>query len=1781
MKNILVFFCALCPSLLISQCEIFPTALGNYICDDNGTPGDPTDDTFTFELTMGGEEIGSSYTVSWLGNNQSGTYGVPVVVGPINLSDAPLSVGISDGANPNCTYILNLDPGPNCDNIICAVVASFDNYICDDGGTPTDPTDDTFTVDLTVTGINTSSGWIATGFFDASGPYGTQTFGPFSVYTAVTGIQVTDQLNSNCFDFATLFSPGACSNGCIFDNVLVTDVVCDDNGTPNDPSDDVIVITIFPLGDNLAAGYTITTDVGTISGTSGLNNEFTDFEISDFLPAEVITVTVIDDDDPTCTFDFDVAVPDGCGEAVCSLDDAGLISFECNPAAPGLPSDDFIDFIINPTGTNLGSGFTVTSPSGVISPGFGTYGVDNSQSISAISVNPGDPIFITITDNDDPNCSITFEIENITPCEEECNITGVNLSGLECFTNGTSTPDDDVYLFFVNVEGTGLGSGWTADDPFNNFGSYNQLDQFGPFQISDGTLTITITDNDNPNCTFTFDVTPPPPCSSECIIEAEVTDIICDDNGTPNDPTDDIYFFDVLVTGDGNSWIATDPLTTVGNYNEVTTFGPYLINGDATFFIVDASDPTCTVEVTVVPPPTCSTAECDIDAFTFNIICDNNGTPNDPTDDTFSFEGLIQGVNTGDSWTANDPLNTTGLYDQNWFFGPYPISAGNISFTITDIDNPNCTVDISVDAPPPCSVPICDIEANATNIICDDNGTPTDPADDTFTFEVIVTGNNTGASWNADDLLNTSGNYGQITIFGPYLITNGNVSVTITDVDDPSCTFFLDVNAPATCSDAVCDIEANETNIICDDNGTPDDPADDTFTFEVFVTGNNTGASWNADDPLNTSGNYGQITIFGPYLITDGNVSFTITDVDDPSCTFFLDVNAPAACSTELCDIEALISSVLCDDNDTPNDPLDDTFTFEVLVQGTNTGASWTADDLASTIGIYGQNVLFGPYPISGGSVSFTITDIDDATCTTDITVEAPPTCSPPGCEISATVADAICNDNGTPNDPSDDTFTFEVIVSGSNTGATWTADDPLNTSASYGANILFGPYPISGGSVSFTITDIDDATCTTDITVEAPPTCSPPGCEISATVAEAICNDNGTPNDPSDDTFTFEVIVSGSNTGATWTADDPLNTTASYGANILFGPYPISGGSVSFTISDIDDATCTTDITVEAPPTCSPPGCEISASVADAICDDNGTPNDPSDDTFTFEVIVNGSNTGATWTADDPLNTTASYGANILFGPYPISGGSVSFTISDIDDATCTTDITVEAPPTCSPPGCEISATVADAICDDNGTPNDPSDDTFTFEVLVSGSNTGAAWTADDPLNTTASYGANILFGPYPISGGSVSFTITDVDDTDCDTQIDIDPPSTCSDCPQIDTTFIDEVSCRMNFVPVNIIELNTIDGCDSIVSITTQYQPLQNEVDTLLCQGDFWFGQIEILNDTTIVDTLLIADCDVITTFDIQVKTPEFERIDVELCEGESIAIENIVFDEENTSGVIVVADQFGCDSLIQEIEVTFRAFDIELFISDVICFEEENGQIEISGSTNPPLSVTLNNSNFTVESLPFTIDRLGADFYELIIADEFGCERMFDFEVSEGELVTVNLEGELLENTLDTILLQANTNLETGTYNWSSLESDTTCVDCPSLLTAFASMFVYGVEVSSSLGCSAADEFSLLVIDVPEIDIPNIFSPNGDNLNDFFTIPNNYPTIIESLELSVYDRWGNLVFREESADEVSWNGRWNDQELRPGVFVYTLRVILFEGVEELRKGDVTIVR
>lgn len=94
------------------------------------------------------------------------------------------------------------------------------------------------------------------------------------------------------------------------------------------------------------------------------------------------------------------------------------------------------------------------------------------------------------------------------------------------------------------------------------------------------------------------------------------------------------------------------------------------------------------------------------------------------------------------------------------------------------------------------------------------------------------------------------------------------------------------------------------------------------------------------------------------------------------------------------------------------------------------------------------------------------------------------------------------------------------------------------------------------------------------------------------------------------------------------------------------------------------------------------------------------------------------------------------------------------------------------------------------------------------------------------------------------------------------------------------------------------------------------------------------------------------------------------------------------------------------------------------------------------------------------------------------------------------------------------------------------------------------------------SAQYGNESAPSNIICTDNCPSYWLPNIFTPNGDGINDWF-IPFPY-MFVESVEMKIFNRWGQLVF-ETTDPDIRWNGTnmANGEVLSEGVYYYTCLV------------------
>ena len=375
-------------------------------------------------------------------------------------------------------------------------------------------------------------------------------------------------------------------------------------------------------------------------------------------------------------------------------------------------------------------------------------------------------------------------------------------------------------------------------------------------------------------------------------------------------------------------------------------------------------------------------------------------------------------------------------------------------------------------------------------------------------------------------------------------------------------------------------------------------------------------------------------------------------------------------------------------------------------------------------------------------------------------------------------------------------------------------------------------------------------------------------------------------------------------------------------------------------------------------------------------------------------------------------------------------------------------------------------------------------------------------------------------------------------------------------------DLTVLEFNSCKFSEIGVFTENYINQNGCDSVVISNFTYAPL----DTIFVNSETCFFD-EVQQDTVMV---ISGTCD--STF----------VYSTTLLEGNNTAIETFTCDPNNVKiDTSFYQNQFGCDSLVI-ITFYYNSIDFELMQNYDPCFDNQDLRITIinpQGSSQPFL-YSINGIDFS-EQTDYSI--LDSGTYVVYAQDINEC-------VSVGVEVTIEFHSPIEVSLPANIITALGTSnqifiefsVEPDTFYWS----DEDIVSCTSCLNPFI-MAEQDIELImfyvDAYNCLFSDTISIKIDEeINDFAIPNVFSPNGDNINDFFQIFINDP--LAKLELcEIYDRWGNRLYQNFDHDimELKWDGTSNGINAAIGVYIYRIVVFNANGDRVHFVGDVTLVR
>lgn len=270
------------------------------------------------------------------------------------------------------------------------------------------------------------------------------------------------------------------------------------------------------------------------------------------------------------------------------------------------------------------------------------------------------------------------------------------------------------------------------------------------------------------------------------------------------------------------------------------------------------------------------------------------------------------------------------------------------------------------------------------------------------------------------------------------------------------------------------------------------------------------------------------------------------------------------------------------------------------------------------------------------------------------------------------------------------------------------------------------------------------------------------------------------------------------------------------------------------------------------------------------------------------------------------------------------------------------------------------------------------------------------------------------------------------------------------------------------------------------------------------------------------------------------------------------------------------VMVADQSCLDTI--SIDVYPRMY-VEFFQLNEVCWAGDcKGQVKaIASGGFPDYIYDWGAAKVDPDDPSFALGLCPEELNQLIITDSIGCE--FDtsyslelYEKPEIE-VTYSPDSVYIQNPIVTFYYEnlSSDSVEIINVSWDFGDGGKSNIDNPSHLYQAIETYNGFFKYTTDDGCT---DSILFIVDVREIklEVPNVFTPNGDGINDYFEIKNLDSYV--SNELVIYNRWGKKVY-----EASNYRNQWDGNSLNNGVYYYVLKCVGFYSDEEYM-GSVTIM-
>ncbi len=305
-----------------------------------------------------------------------------------------------------------------------------------------------------------------------------------------------------------------------------------------------------------------------------------------------------------------------------------------------------------------------------------------------------------------------------------------------------------------------------------------------------------------------------------------------------------------------------------------------------------------------------------------------------------------------------------------------------------------------------------------------------------------------------------------------------------------------------------------------------------------------------------------------------------------------------------------------------------------------------------------------------------------------------------------------------------------------------------------------------------------------------------------------------------------------------------------------------------------------------------------------------------------------------------------------------------------------------------------------------------------------------------------------------------------------------------------------------------------------------------------------------------------------------------------------------QSILEDPNNTyalpgtySLTLTVTDSYGCvdDTLLVDyVTVGGPSGDPSWFQTPGECAQGANF---VLNNANNVASITwyMGDGNTLEDTLSFFYNYAEANSYfpEVIIADDLGCEVVFPLDeiiVSDDGLNAFFTASPNPADQNETVVFtdgSSSQGINIVSWQWDFGNGQAVFSgnsNAQSQIYGVSGAYPVVLTITDAIGC--IDSYEVIVnINDPSIWVPNVFTPNGDGVNDTFDLPFDG---FESFNIVIVNRWGNVMWdKTDQTGILLWDGTDNGGEkCTDGVYFYKIYGQMYGGTIIDKHGFVTVI-